>query len=295
MQSDSNLLTTSVLGLGAMGSGMALNLQRCGKLTAAWNRTRERVEKWAFSEKIPLVDEISDAVSHSELIITCVSTDADLLEVVERITPALKADQILLDSSTVSVETARETARRVAACGVGFIDGPVSGGSEGARSGDLVMMAGGDAAMLDKLRPTLSCFTRSVTHMGPVGAGQASKAVNQIMAAGINQAVSEALAFGQAQGLDMQQVIEVISGGAAGNWFLDHRGRSMLENHFEPGFKLALHHKDLQICRHMAEAKGVRSPLLELTLADYQELLAEGYGEEDISTLFHLKRRLYTQ
>jgi 3-hydroxyisobutyrate dehydrogenase len=169
----------------------------------------------------------------------------------------------------------------------------VSGGSEGATNGTLVMMAGGDAAMLEKLRPTLACFTRMVTRMGPVGAGQATKAVNQIMAAGINQAVTEALAFGQAQGLDMEQVIQVVSGGAAGNWFLDHRGRSMLAGRFEPGFKLALHHKDLQICRQMAEARNARSPLLEMTLADYKELLTEGHGEEDISSLFQLKQQLY--
>ncbi len=286
-------MTTSVLGLGAMGSGMALNLQRHGMLAAAWNRTRKRVEDWAAREQIPLVDEISHAVGQSNLIITCVSTDADLLELVERITPDLKADQVLLDCSTVSVETAQEAARRVTARGAGFIDGPVSGGSEGARNGSLVMMAGGDAATLDRVRPALACFTQSVTHMGPVGAGQATKAVNQLMAAGINQAVTEALAFGQAQGLDMQQVIEVISGGAAGNWFLEHRGRSMLQKRFEPGFKLALHLKDLQICHDMAAAKGVQSPLLELTLTDYQALLAEGHGEEDISTLFQLKQRLY--
>jgi 3-hydroxyisobutyrate dehydrogenase len=198
-----------------------------------------------------------------------------------------------LDTSTVSVDTAREAARQIESRGAGFIDGPVSGGREGAHKGSLVMMAGGDEATLERLRPTLACITRAVTRMGPIGAGQATKAVNQIMAAGINQAVTEALAFGQAQDLDMSRVIEVISGGAAGNWFLEHRGASMLEGRFEPGFKLALHHKDLEICRAMAQDQGVRSPLLEMTLADYRELLDEGHGEEDISSLFRLKTRLY--
>ncbi|MDJ0805395.1 MAG: NAD(P)-dependent oxidoreductase [Gammaproteobacteria bacterium] len=293
MHRQSHLLTTSVIGLGAMGSGMALNLHRHAALATAWNRSRERVVDWASSANIPLAPELSAAVEQAELILTCVSRDEDLLEVIDRITPALTADQVVLDTSTVSVESAREAARRVASRGAEFIDGPVSGGREGAQQGTLVMMAGGESATLDRLRPTLASITRTVTHMGPVGAGQATKAVNQLMAAGINQAVTEALAFGQSQGLDMSQVIEVISGGAAGNWFLEHRGNSMLEGRFEPGFKLALHHKDLEICRRMAEVQGVNSLLLEMTLADYQTLLDEGRGDEDISSLFRLKHRLY--
>ncbi len=244
MAAHSNLMKTGVIGLGAMGSGLALNLHRHGALAAAWNRTRQRAETLAASAaEFPLVEQISDLINRCELIITCVSTDADLLEVIERIAPTLMTHQVVLDSSTVSVETARATARRITDRGADFIDGPVSGGREGAHNGSLVMMAGGAPATLERLRPTLACCTRSVTHMGPVGAGQATKAVNQLMAAGINQAVTEALAFGQAQGLDMPQVIQVLSGGAAGNWFLEHRGRSMLEGRFEPGFKLALHHQ----------------------------------------------------
>ena len=293
MPEQQDLLKTGVIGLGAMGSGMARNLHRRGALVAAWNRTPERVAELAAEPGFPLVKEIDELIEQADLIITCVSRDTDLLQVIDRILPDLTAKQTLLDSSTVSVETAREAARRLAERGVGFIDGPVSGGREGAHNGTLVMMAGGDAALLDRLRPTLACITRSVIHMGAVGTGQATKAVNQIMAAGINQAVTEALAFGRAQGLDMRQVIQVVSGGAAGNWSLDHRGASMLEDRFEPGFKLALHHKDLQICREMAATMGVRSPLLEMTLADYETLLDEGHGEDDISTLFNLKKRLY--
>jgi 3-hydroxyisobutyrate dehydrogenase len=289
----SDLLRTGVIGLGAMGSGMALNLHRHDALATAWNRTRARIEGFAATHRLPLADDPIQVAMESELIITCVSQDKDLLEVIEFILPALSAEKIVLDTSTVSVATAREAARRLASQATGFIDGPVSGGSEGARHGTLVMMAGGDANTLDRLRPTLACFTQAVTHMGPVGAGQATKAVNQIMAAGINQAVTEALAFGQAQGLDMAQVIQVLSAGAAGNWFLEHRGRSMLEGRFEPGFKLALHYKDLLICRQMARDQGVDARLLEMTLADYEKLLAEDHGEEDISTLFRLKRRAY--
>lgn len=288
---EQNNLKAGVIGLGAMGSGMALNLHQHGLLSAAWNRTRSRAEEIASETGLPLAHDISDLVSRSELIITCVSTDMDLLEIIDQITPSLASGKTLLDTSTVSVATAREAARRVTEQGAVFIDGPVSGGSEGARNGALVMMAGGDAATIDRLRPTLASFTRSVTHMGPVGCGQATKAVNQIMCAGINQAVTEALAFGQTQGLDMNQVTEVISGGAAGNWFLDHRGKSMLTGRFEPGFKVALHHKDLEICRQMAEAQEIPLPLVKQTLADYRRLLDEGHGDEDISALFRLKRQ----
>jgi 3-hydroxyisobutyrate dehydrogenase len=125
--------------------------------------------------------------------------------------------------------------------------------------------------------------------MGATGAGQATKAVNQIMCAGINQAVTEALAFGQAQGLPMGKVIDVISAGAAGNWFLDKRGRTMTNGTFTPGFKLALHHKDLLICQKMAENMNLLIPVSDMTIDDYAILMAEGYGDEDISALFRLK------
>ncbi|MGZ8159839.1 MAG: NAD(P)-dependent oxidoreductase, partial [Methylobacter sp.] len=118
---------------------------------------------------------------------------------------------------------------------------------------------------------------------------QATKAVNQIMAAGINQAVTDALAFAQAQNLQMDKVIEVISGGAAGNWFLQHRGPTMTRGVFAPGFKLALHHKDLKICQSMAEQSGASTTLIDMTIADYEQLMAEGYGDEDISALYRLK------
>jgi 3-hydroxyisobutyrate dehydrogenase len=273
-----------------MGSGMALNLHRQGTLVSAWNRTRARIEGFAAEHGLPLADDPLQVVEEAKLIITCVSRDQDLLEVVDLIAPALTADKVVLDTSTVSVETAREAASRIAVRAAAFIDAPVSGGREGAHNGSLVMMTGGDAATLDRLRPTLACLTRSVTHMGPVGAGQATKAVNQIMVAGINQAVTEALAFGETQGLDMEQVIDVISGGTAGNWCLDHRGRNMVAGSYDPGFKLVLHHKDLLICQRMAEAAGLDLPLIEQTLSDYRQLLDE-HGEEDISTLFHLKRK----
>jgi 3-hydroxyisobutyrate dehydrogenase len=177
--------------------------------------------------------------------------------------------------------------------GVDFVDAPVSGGVEGAKQGELAIMAGGEVAAIEKLTPVFDAIGSKVTHMGPVGSGQATKAVNQVMAAGINQAVTEALAFAKAQNLPMEKVIEVISGGAAGNWFLQHRGPTMVEDMFEPGFKVHLHHKDLTICKSIAEQLGVALPVVEMTLVHYWRLMNAGFGEEDISALYREKQRLF--
>lgn len=151
------------------------------------------------------------------------------------------------------------------------------------------MMIGGSAEALEKARPVLESMTRCIIHLGATGSGQATKAVNQIMCAGINQAVTEALAFAQAQNLPMEKVIEVISGGASGNWFLQHRGLTMTRGIFAPGFKLALHHKDLKICQDMAKQTNSSTTLVDMTITDYERLMAEGFGDEDISALYKLK------
>jgi 3-hydroxyisobutyrate dehydrogenase len=147
--------------------------------------------------------------------------------------------------------------------------------------------------LLERVRPLLSCMAARIEHMGPVGSGQATKAVNQIMAAGINQAVTEALAFAEAHVLPLDKVIDVVSGGAAGNWFLAHRGRTMIDGEFAAGFKVALHHKDLEICRRMAASLGVALPVVEMTLVHYRRLMQAGYGDEDISALFREKHALF--
>jgi 3-hydroxyisobutyrate dehydrogenase len=153
------------------------------------------------------------------------------------------------------------------------------------------MMVGGEIAILEQARPVLEAISARILHLGEHGAGQACKAVNQIMVAGINQAVCEALAFADAQNLDLAKVIEVVSGGAAGNWFLQHRGHTMSQDQFNPGFKLALHHKDLLICQQMAQQAEIPSPLTDTTLADYAQLMQQGHSNEDISALFRLKRK----
>lgn len=287
------MIQTTVIGLGAMGAGMAGNLHRAGMLAGAWNRSLQRGQAAAAQHGFTFSEHMADAIEGAELVITCVSADADLLEVSQRLADLLPPGCVVLDTSTVSSKTATKVAKLYTANSTSFIDGPVSGGREGAEKGTMVMMAGGDAQTLERIMPALEVITSRVVHMGPVGSGQATKAVNQIMCAGINQAVSEALAFGQANGLDMNKAIDVVSGGAAGNWFLDHRGKNMCKGVFDPGFRLTLHHKDLKICQAMAAEHEVKLPTVEMTLVHYERLMEQGFGDEDISTLFRMKKAMF--
>ena len=274
-----------------MGAGMATNLHRAGHLHRIWNRTLSKSESMALETGATVATSVRDLAAQCELIVVCVSRDTDVIEVVEEIAAAARPGTVVVDTSTVSTDTALRAAKMLNARDIEFLDGPVSGGVEGARNGTLSMMVGGDKDTLVKVHNTLSSIASNIVHIGPTGSGQACKAVNQIMCAGINQAVSEALAFGADMGLDMERVLEVVTKGAAGNWFLEHRGRTMLAGTFAAGFKVALHHKDLAICMKMAEQRSmIQPPLARQTIDDYEVLMAQGYGDEDISSLYRLKR-----
>ena len=282
-------MKTGMIGLGAMGQGMARQLAGAGFLSAIYNRTLSKAQELVEELKVSAYNRPEDLAAQVDLVLICVSADQDVLEMITAIAKTIKPGAIVVDLSTVSSETALMAAKMLAERQVAFLDAPVSGGVEGAKNGTLSMMVGGDVVILEQARPILASMVARITHMGEVGSGQATKAVNQIMCAGINQAVTEALAFGQAQGLPMDKVIEVTSAGAAGNWFLDRRGLTMTNGTFTPGFKLALHHKDLLICQAMAEKLNLPIPVSEMTIANYVKLMAEGYGDEDISALFRLK------
>jgi 3-hydroxyisobutyrate dehydrogenase len=284
-------MKAGMIGLGAMGAGMAGNLAKAGYLTAVYNRTAATAQSLAEGLGVTAYASPQALAAEVDAVLICVSADQDVLAVVNAIAQTIKPGSVVVDMSTVSSETARKAAAILAEKQAAFLDAPVSGGVEGANKGTLAMMIGGDADALEKVRPVLAAMASRIMHMGPTGAGQNTKAVNQIMAAGINQAVTEALAFGQAQGLPMDKVIEVISGGAAGNWFLQHRGPTMTRGTFAPGFKLALHHKDLKICQAMARQIGASTTMIDMTLADYEQLMAAGLGDEDISALYRLKNK----
>jgi 3-hydroxyisobutyrate dehydrogenase len=285
-------MKTGVIGLGAMGANMARNLARAGHLETVYNRTLSTTETVAKECECSVSSSPAELAKQCELIVICVSRDDDVLEMVNAIKTEIGADTIVVDTSTVSSETAKQATSILKEANAHFLDCPVSGGVEGAKNGTLAMMVGGEEEILEKARATLNAIAGNIVYIGPSGSGQATKAVNQIMAAGINQAVTEALAFGKAMGLPMDRVVDIVSTGAAGNWFLDHRGKTMLAGTYEPGFKLGLHHKDLAICQSMTKSISKKAlPIIEMTLIHYQRLMDEGYGDEDISALFRLKQK----
>ena len=288
-------MKTGVIGLGAMGAYMALNFHKAGSLHRVWNRSREKAKAIGQETGVEIADSPEQLAEECELIITCVSRDEDVLSVIKRISATIKPETIVVDTSTVAADTAKQAAEILQKHGAHLLDCPVSGGVEGAKNGTLAMMVGGDEAVLELARPTLNAIAGNIAYIGPTGNGQACKAVNQLMAAGINQAVTEALAFGEVMGLDMDKVVDIVATGAAGNWFLDHRGKTMLADTYAPGFKLSLHHKDLEICQTMLKnACDASLPMIEMTLIHYQRLMKQGFGEEDISALFRLKKAQLT-
>lgn len=281
-------MKVGMIGLGTMGLGMARRLAQAEFLAGVYNRTAAKMAEFTVSHySLP-----ETLAADMDVVLLCVSADKDVLQIVDAIASTIKPNTIVVDMSTVSSDTAKQAAACLTTKQAAFLDAPVSGGVEGAKNGTLSMMIGGDAEVLETVRPVLACMATRIIHIGVTGAGQATKAINQIMCAGINQAVTEALAVAQAQNLPMAKVIEVISGGASANWFLQHRGLTMTQGEFGIGFKLALHHKDLKIAQAMAAQVECATPLTDMTIFDYEKLMAEGHGDEDISALFRLKSNL---
>ncbi|SEM60265.1 3-hydroxyisobutyrate dehydrogenase [Luteibacter sp. UNCMF331Sha3.1] len=282
-------LKAAFIGLGAMGAPMAGHLHTKGLLAAVANRSQAKADALA-AELGVAAPSLADIAASCDVIALCVSADADVIGVVEALVPTLKQGAIVIDHSTVAPATATKAARMIAEAGGAFLDAPVSGGVEGAKNGKLSVMVGGDADVLERARPALEAYGARITHMGKVGSGQATKAVNQVLVAGIAHAVTEGLALGEALGLDADRLIPTLAAGAAGNWFLDKRGATMLRNEFSVGFKLALLHKDLGIVRGIATEAGTDRTIIEQSLADFSELMSQGYGDDDISALIRLKR-----
>ncbi|MGB7756586.1 MAG: NAD(P)-dependent oxidoreductase [Salinisphaera sp.] len=286
-------MNSAFLGLGGMGHGMAANLHAAGLLTAVYNRTTSRAEDFVGEHEVKVVTDPAEAAAHAEAIVICVSADDDVLAMVDALCGALTDRHVVIDCSTVASDTAKEAARRVGEAGAAFVDAPVSGGTEGAKNGTLSIMVGADEAVFERVKPVLEAMGSGITLMGEVGSGQATKAVNQIMVAGINQAVCEAMRFAAAMELPLEKVVDVVGSGAAGNWFVNHRGKTMVKDVFDPGFKLKHHHKDLGICLHMAGLKHGKLPLSAKTREEYEQLMADGHGEEDISALYRARADLF--
>ncbi|MEO8460721.1 MAG: NAD(P)-dependent oxidoreductase [Dokdonella sp.] len=284
-------LKVGFVGLGAMGFPLAGHLSNAGLLTAVWNRTAGKAQAFAseFNVAAPVV--LAELAELCNVVVLCVPADADVIAAVETIAANAAPGTIVIDHSTVSSVTARAAQAIIAARGGDLIDAPVSGGVEGAKNAKLSIMVGGSAQALARVRPVLEVYAARLSHMGDVGAGQNTKAVNQVLVAGIAQAVCEGLALAEKLGLDPETLLPTLGAGAAGNWFLDKRGATMLRDEFSVGFKLALLHKDLKIVRELARDAGTDRSVIEKSLADYAVLMAQGHGDEDISALIRLKRR----
>ena len=283
-------LKVGFIGLGAMGYAMAGHLQKAGLLAGVSNRTASKAQAFAAAHSNLVAGTPPEIAATCNVIVLCVSADNDVLGVANDIATAAKAGTIVIDHSTVSSTTAKKAAEIVAAAKCEFLDAPVSGGVEGAKNGKLSVMVGGDAKTLARARPVLDAYAARVSHMGAVGAGQNTKAVNQVLVAGIAQATCEGLALGEALGLDAETLLPTLMAGAANSWFLEKRGATMLKNQFSVGFKLALLHKDLGIVDELAKKAGTDRSIIEKSLADYAELMRQGHGDDDISGLIRLKR-----
>ncbi|HYL70190.1 MAG TPA: NAD(P)-dependent oxidoreductase [Candidatus Dormibacteraeota bacterium] len=281
------------VGLGAMGMHMARNLHRAGLLTAVWNRSPDKAKALAAELNVAAPQSLAQLAGQCEAVVSCVSADADVLEVAAALAPALASGALLIDCSTIGAETARQAAQRLAPAGVEFLDCPVSGGVEGARDATLAIMAGGSTQAFERAQPILKALGRTIAHFGPSGSGQAAKATNQIMCAGIIEAVAEAMAFARAQGLPLERLVETLGKGAGSSWYFVHRAPNMVRGAYPAGFRVRLHAKDLGICRDMAARFGVALPVVERMLGEYAELVARGYGDEDISATYRLKAELF--
>lgn len=287
--------SVGMVGLGAMGAAMARNFARAGLLRMVWSRTREKAENMAHETQAECAAAPAAIAARCNIVVISMSDDAALMEVAAALIPGLAPATVVIDTSTVARATVRTLAAQCHERGAHFLDAPVTGGVEGARAGTLAMMVGGDAEVFARVQPVLRAISARAELMGEVGSGQATKAVNQLMVAGINQAVSEALALAQALGLPLERVVDLLNEGAAANWQLRHRGAAMIRGEFAPGFRLALHHKDMNLCKALAAELNAQLPIAEMTLIHYKRLMAAGFGGEDISALLRQKQQLFTE
>jgi 3-hydroxyisobutyrate dehydrogenase len=278
------------IGLGAMGWPMASHLAKADMLVAVWNRSAEKSAAFAQEFKVQSAKTPAALAALCNIVLVNVSADDDVLAVVRAAMPGLQPGMLVIDHSTVSPATAQLLHSELASIGVDFLDAPVSGGVEGAKNAALSLMVGGSEAALSKAMPILECMGKRITHMGGVGQGQATKAVNQVMIAGIAQGVCEAMAMAEKLELPADKLLGVLTGGAANSWFLEKRGPTMLRDEFVSGFKLGLLLKDLNIVAKMGQALGLTQTVVQQSIADYTSLVAQGRGEEEISALIRRKR-----
>ena len=280
------------IGMGTMGAPMARNLLEAGYPVTVHNRNRER--------EIPLSEagatraaSPAEAAAAADVVIVCVSDTADVEAIVlgeQGVLQGAKASTVVVDMSTISPAATRAMAAELAQKDIDMLDAPVSGGSEGAQQGTLSIMVGGDAAVFEQVKPVLAAMGKTITHIGPIGAGQTTKAINQIIVAGTYMGVAEGMVLGLKAGLDMDKVLQAVSGGAAASWGLSNRAGNMLNNDYPLGFRVKLHAKDLRIALDAARHSGAVLPVAALVEQLEAGLISRGFGDEDVSAMARVLR-----
>jgi 3-hydroxyisobutyrate dehydrogenase len=281
-------------GLGTMGAAMAANLRRADFEVTVWNRTPGRAAEVVALGAADTAT-AADLGRASDVVVLCVSDTPDVEAVLfgpEGISDGLASGGLVIDCSTISPEATSAFAERFAAAGIGYVDAPVSGGSEGARNATLTIFVGGEPASVARARPVLEALGKTITHFGPAGSGQAVKAVNQVVISGVYLAVAEGMVLAMRAGLDPEAVAGALGGGVAGSWILANRSARMIANEYPLGFRTSLHLKDLAIALDLARSSGVTLPVAALTAQLEAGLVARGYGDEDMSNLARAIRSL---
>lgn len=276
------------LGLGVMGYPMAGHLSAAGHDVTVYNRTAAKAAQWAAEHRGRTAPTPRAAADGADIVFCCVGNDADLRAVTlgeDGAFAGMRPGAVFVDHTTASAQVARELSAAAVERGLQFVDAPVSGGNLGAINGALTVMCGGDAAAFEAIRPVALAFSRAVTLLGPSGAGQLAKMVNQIAVAGVVQGLSEAIAFGEKAGLDMKAVLGVIGKGAAQSWQMDNRGPTMVEGRFDFGFAIDLMRKDLGLVFDEARRNGAQLPVTALIDQFYADLQARGDNKLDTSSL----------
>jgi 3-hydroxyisobutyrate dehydrogenase/2-hydroxy-3-oxopropionate reductase len=276
------------LGLGVMGYPMAGHLAKTGHSVTVYNRSTAKAKAWVAEFGGSAKGSPREAATGADIVFCCVGNDDDLRSVTlgaDGAFAGLQPGGILVDHTTASADVARELYGAARTLGLAFVDAPVSGGQAGAQNGLLTVMCGGDAAAFDAVQPVGMAFSRAFTLMGASGAGQLTKMVNQICIAGLVQGLSEAIAFGQKAGLDMNQVLDVIGKGAAQSWQLDNRGKTMVADRFDFGFAVDWMRKDLGLVLDEAKRNGARLPVTALVDQFYADVQAMGGNRLDTSSL----------
>ncbi len=282
------------VGLGTMGSAMAGHLVRAGHPVVVWNRSPGRAEPLVALGATEAASPAQLAAA-SDIVVLSVSDTPDVEMILfgpQGVAEGAAPGTLVIDTSTISPSATRAFADRLAGQGIDLVDAPVSGGSEGAQKATLTIFLGGTPAAVARARPILERLGRTITHFGPPGSGQAVKAVNQVVIAGVYLAVAEGLVLALKAGLDPEQVVSALGGGVAGSWILANRSAKMIANEYPLGFRTSLHLKDLGIALAMARELGVVLPVAALTAQFENGLVARGFGDEDMSNLARVIREL---